>query len=184
MNKIEDFINIKEIEDDNTDLIYIDFKSDGNVMSPEAITRKIKLTKKIKDDKDIISEIVEKINSLSETNDTDILEKFSLKNINEKNETNQKRKIFAKILNSSNYIAVQGRIGSGNKMLVSKENYEKYYLDELDNYDVIFEDVNDIYIFRKNDVDQPGLVMIKNDEKYEIIDVGLYPHKYFLKITC
>ncbi len=192
MNKITDFVNIKEIEGEVFELMYVDMKNeDDGSFGPQTVTSKTQLSNKLKDEKEIISEIIEKVNDLStQDKDEELLEKFSLKNIiiDEKDEGSYNRRVIAKILNASNYIASEGRIGAGNNLIISEKNYKKYsikkIIPQLYNMNIILEDVDDIYIFRKNSVDQPGLIMIKNKEKYELVDIGFYPQKYFLKIKC
>ena len=53
------------------------------------------------------------------------------------------------------------------------------------NYDIVYEDVDDIYLYRKNDFDQPGLCLVYNPEnnKKQIVELGFFPHKQFMKIT-
>jgi hypothetical protein len=32
-------------------------------------------------------------------------------------------------------------------------------------------------------IDQPGLILVFNEDKYEIVDIGLRPEKQFMKIA-
>jgi len=106
--------------------------------------------------------------------------------VSEEHRQNELRRKKINRLNASNYIASDGRIGAGNNLMISEKNYKKYsikkFIPQLYNMNIILEDVDDIYIFRKNDIEQPGLIMIKNKEKYELVDIGFYPYKQFIKI--
>lgn len=171
-------------------LMFVDFNYD--VFEPELINVSNELNKTdISIAKDLI---LEKILELSNKNEDS--EKFSIKKSIEgiTDESIISRKAYAKILSGCNYIAANGRIGSGNTILISEENYNKYKLSVFDfenvenvpdkmTREVIFdESINDIILYRKNDIDQPGLVLLYSDDKYDVIDIGIYPEKQFIKI--
>lgn len=124
--------------------------------------------------------ILENIYNLSENQDERILEKLSIKDPNE-------NVLKIKIRNASNYVAVNGRIGVATNIIISKENYDKFNLSELESdFEFIFEDVKDIYLYRINNIDQPGLIFIyyTDGDKtfYEIEEIGFYPQKQYIKI--
>lgn len=191
-NKIEELSKyVTTIKCENEyKLMFVDFNYD--TFQPELINVSNELNKTdISIAKDLI---LEKILELSNKNEDS--EKFSIKKSIEgiTDELMISRKVCSKILNGCNYIAANGRIGSGNTILISEENYNKYELSRFDfenvenvpdkmNREVIFdESINDIILYRKNDIEQPGLVLLYSDDKYDIIDIGIYPEKQFLKI--
>lgn len=99
------------------------------------------------------------------------------------------KKITAKIFNAVYYVASNGRIGKATTLLVSEENDKKYNLSELlknhgtlNDLEIVHGDVDDIYVYRKNKIDQPGLMLIYNEDKYYIADIGFYPHRQFMTI--
>jgi hypothetical protein len=95
----------------------------------------------------------------------------------------------AKILVASVYINIEGKIGPATNMIISKENYEKFSISDFcGRFEILFEDVNDIYLYRKNTTEQPGLVLFyytdENDiDYYNIESIGFYPEKQFIKIN-
>jgi len=183
MKELENFVTIRECTSETLGMLFIDFIYDEHdEVSPAVFEKKLSMTKTdISKTKDLL---IEKIINLS--TDNDMLEKFSLVNsLNELKGDELKKVISAKIKNASAYIATNGRIGFANIILVSKENYDKLNLSEYtEGYELFFDDsVEDIYIYRKNNFDQPGLVLTIFEDKYELIDIGFYPQKQFQKIT-
>lgn len=114
--------------------------------------------------------VLDKINELA-SNNTIILGENCIDTINK----------------TSTMIATQGRIGEATNMIISKENYDKYHISEIsDKYEILFEDVDDIYIYRKNSFEQPGLCLCyyvdDNTTYYEVVSIGFCPEKQFIKI--
>lgn len=183
---LEKLVTVKKIPNDQkiADIIFVDIKNDAYKI--DVFSKKITIDKKIDDDK-IKKELFEYIDKLSINDDNDILNKFSISTIDgEINET-FKRKVITKISNASYYIATSGRIGQANTILMSEETEKKYeikkYIDDDFDIEFVFDDsIKDIYMYRKNEIDQPGLVLIMNDDVYEIIDIGFYPYRQFMKI--
>ena len=194
LKELEKYITIKETESNVLSLLFVDFKYDEKVENfnerpfdrlnsdslnsdrPDVFTKNLEFSKT---DKSLAkSLLVEKIIELSIKNKNDILDKFSMVNVD-------KSKIGSKIKNGSYYIAADGRLGPATNMLISEKNYEKYNIGNIKhNMEVMFDDlVDDLFIYKKNEMDNPGLVLCYNKDKYELLDIGFYPEKQFLKIT-
>lgn len=123
---------------------------------------------------------------MCETIEDDVLEKFTYRF----NDNQLKTNIKSIIKNATLHIASNGRIGPASHIIISKENYDKFNLSENDiKLEVLYvdNDVKDIYLYRKNTIEQPGLIMLyynENDEVYfNIESIGLYPERQFIKIT-
>ena len=113
-----------------------------------------------------------------------VLKKLSMEHVEE---IGGRKAIYAKIVNASNYIASSGRIGFASHMLISKENFEKNKISDIENIQnlkIIFDDsIKDIYLYRQNPIDQPGLILIYNDKKYSFEKIGDRPESQFIKVT-
>lgn len=91
------------------------------------------------------------------------------------------RKIVAKIHNCMNYIATNGRIGSGRFIIINDKTFEFLYhiIDEwIFNLNIKFvinkelED-SDLIMGRKNEIDQPGVVLVLDEKSlYDISKDG------------
>ena len=133
------------------------------------------------DENDLKKELFERIEKLSNPYDP----------IEESNEN-----INTKIKWGSNWIATVGRFGYATHLLISKENYEKHEIDSLylvSDVDpikinpplltIVFSDnVKDCILYRINSFDQPGLVLVHNNDKYSFESIGFYPENQFLRI--
>ena len=126
-------------------------------------------------------------------NDEKILENFTNKlktmNIQEYNSNGLK---YNTINMLKNMIAVEGRIKTADYILIKEEDYKNYENDiKKSKLNVVFSpylENNIAYLYSKNDIDQPGVVLITykdtddNELYYKILDVGLIAQKQFLKI--
>lgn len=146
--------------------------------------------------KDFLKNVIQLSNKNKE-----ILNNFSF------NKKDDSKKLLDIINMVSNYIYFNGRIGQATNILVSEENYHKYNLKTIDEdikdpyvfteadpfgeenwgelvkkYTITIEDIEDIIVYRKNNIDQPGLLLSYNDEKYNFLQLGFYPDKQFFKI--
>ncbi len=187
MKQFEKYVAIKECPTHNDEYMisYIDYNTiipqssqiipqSSQISSPlytvETKLRKINIS-------EIKKLIVNKIVELSKKNDS---VKLSLKN--------SKYKINSKIREASYNIAIEGRFGEANRMLISTYNYNKYFFKNVfihTGIEIIFDDsVTDIIIYRKNEPDQPGIILIHNKEMYDILSIGLYPEKHYVRIEC
>jgi hypothetical protein len=120
--------------------------------------------------------LVNEIYNLSEKLDNDILEKFSFSEKSFKNETHETkcRKLMTIICNASYYIATNGKIGEATNMIISKENYEKYSISHFSGkFEILFEDINDIFLYRKNQIEEPF---------YNVESIGFYTERQIMKI--
>ena len=187
MKELEKFVTIRECPSETLGMLFVDFNYssvDEENESPvqlDVFEKKLSMTKT--DTSKVKDLLIEKIIELS--NDNDMLEKFSLVNaLNELKGHELERVVSAKMKNASDYIATNGRIGFANTILVSKENYEKLNLSEYtEGYELFFNDnVEDIYLYRRNGVDQPGLILTTFEDKYELVDIGFFPQKQFQRI--
>jgi hypothetical protein len=126
-----------------------------------------------------VGKIVELSNKNFDSLEDNLKEKFTYSGNNE-------RKLYSTILSAGSIIAVRGRIGPPSNILISEENYKKYELKSLCescNYKILFDDsVNDLFIYRKNNYEQPGLILSFFENKYELVEVGFNPEKHFMKI--
>ena len=180
MEDLSKYVTVKECDSEALSLAYIDYKydeDDNNVfyLAPQTCTENITMSKtdETKTKELLVEKIVELASKVKK-------HEFSMKHVKDIS------KINIYIRNAKNYIATDGRIGFATNMLVSEDNFEKYNLknvcEEL-KFDVLFDDsVKDVILYRKNNIDQPGLVLFIHEDKYEFVDIGFYPEKQFLKI--
>lgn len=181
MEEYSKFVTIKESQVDEPKLSIVDIDDSFEVKIFEPTFKLIEKTDTIK------NEIIDKIVKLSNKHDKDIIEKFSL--TKHLSDPELEKKITSKVFNATYYVASNGRIGKANTVLVSEENDKKYNLSELfrnnkylKDIEIVYGDVEDIYVYRKNQVEQPGLVLIYNEDKYYIADIGFYPYRQFMVI--
>jgi len=186
-----DFICTREVDVDELDVIFIDFKYDGevdNVIGPDIFKKRVVLDNDYYDDFHIENEFIEIVSALADVNIDDEPEFYDKFNFNyDTNETEQvnQRRLITKINNHSNLIATSGRIGPAQYYVISEENYKKFNLSIMNGIlTPIFHDIDDILLFRKNQIDQPGILYVKNTitNKYDIITLGFKPQKQFGKI--
>ena len=179
MEEYKKYVTIKKTNDEKFSLNFVDFKQD-DIENVGIFTKNIVFTET---DKSKIKDLlIGKIISLSNMNILDEKTKnvFSFKNCEES-------KYKTKLNNASYYIAVEGKIGKATNILLSEKNYNKYNLKDICvemNLNILFDDtVEDIYLYRINSIEQPGLVLVFNDDKYELIPIGFFPEKFFIKIS-
>ena len=192
MNKnLEKWFTLKECDSKNFKVCFLDLTDLTKLtedLKIESFTETIELkqTKKSK----IKDLMLKNIYELSEKQEDGILEKFAFSDEMYKYEQEETmiRKCMSKINNASLYIATNGRIGEATNMIISKENYKRFNISDYSGkFEILFEDVDDIYLYRKNNVEQPGLVLFyytdkNNIDYYEIESIGFYPERQFLKI--
>jgi hypothetical protein len=134
---------------------------------------------------DIKKLIVERIIELANKRNESISFDFS---INDSMIKYEKTKILNKINSGSNYISSHGRFGIATNMIISKDNYEKFGISNMNvEFEILFEDVDDIYLYRKNRIDEPGIIYVyyidENDVyHYKIQNIGFDPENQFIKI--
>jgi len=205
-NENLEFICKREIPTPVCSIMYVDFRYDepqeetivdldnpltrenetmGQVIVPEVFSKNVELSEDFISEDDVKEKAIEKIIELSERNfngnNAELYEKFKFKFSDFPENTS--RKLMSKIFTGSSAIAVNGRIGPAQYMIISEEIYNEHGLSDISGtITPIFYDTKDIYLFRKNTMDQPGLVYITNNDKYSLVDIGFYPEKQFLKI--
>ena len=162
MKELEKYVTLRELKNDEISLIYFDFNGDN----PSANTKNGTLTQTDRS----------KVNELLVSN--------ILKLSKEKEELSKLPFTKQLINHASNFIAVDGKIGQATNMLISEDNYTKYGIDKFDlKLEVMFDDsVEDCILYRKNTKDQPGLILLYNENKYEFMPIGFFPEKQFSKI--
>lgn len=182
MKELEKFVTLKEHNSDNLSILYFDFND--NHVKPFTKTLEMYKTDKSKV-KDLLIKKIIKLSSI----DKEMVEKFSLvevlKEYKDRDESALRRRVLTKIIAATNYIATYGRIGMANTVLISKDNYDKFKMSEIiENCEIFFDDsVEDVYVYRRNEIDQPGLILVYNENKYELCEIGFYPERQFMKIT-
>jgi len=179
MEKVKELVTNMYYNGDKTELMYIDFiyKNDGNVdensIGATVFSKYIQISEPISEK--IEEEYLKTVNILSDRS----IFKIQL------SQNDIDRKWISTILNASNHIAGEGRIGPGKIMLVSENNYNNKNLKSIEHYlQVKFIDSDDyIILYRKNDIDQPGLSLVYNENNYAFIESGFFPEKQFVKIN-
>jgi hypothetical protein len=175
---LEKWITLKKCDNKNFNICFIDFNistKDNSMLYNFTKVTELEKTKK----SDIKQLMLDKIFELCDHNNDEILKLFSYK---------LERKISSTIKNASLYIAANGRIGEATNMIISKENYDKYNISEFkEKYEILFEDINDIILYRKNTFEEPGLVLFyytdeNNIDYYDIESIGFYPERQYIKI--
>ena len=165
-------LTTETLKNDHYKLMYVEFTQ--NLTGPIVV----QIEGILKSSKDNLTNelVLDIIDRLSEQNDPGI---FTL---NKEDLTS--RKLATRILHASNFIAVEGRIGSATNALIPSDLYEELNLDDLDMGDIKLSKYNgdSIYVYRKNKIDMPGLVLLEKDNKYDLIKVGSNAHKQFVKI--
>ena len=191
----------KEIEKPNIDLVCFDYVSSADKAEfklkeipkdekcPElgfnSIPKKVEL--KIREDasrikiqlKKEISEIFNKIPSMEQN--IGIISKDEID------------KLYKRISISSYYIANEGRLGPATSLITNPLTFEKYLkkldLSELKLEIIINEFISDeeIYLYRNNDIEQPGYYILSHTDKdnllyASVVSLGLFPEKQIFKI--
>lgn len=190
IEELKKYITLKKCDNKNYEICYVDFnhttKDDTTFLNSNT---KIKELEKI-DLLEINKLILNKIIDLSNNHDDVILEKFTYNSEKFKYDTEERkvRQCMTRILNASEHINIEGKIGPATNMIISKENYYRFSIEDFSGmFDVIFEDVNDIYLYRKNSTEQTGLLLFyykdeDNKYYYDVESVGFYPEKQYMKL--
>ena len=189
MEEIKDLVTFKVTQTDDYKTIFVDFryepKDDGNTpineFGPNVYSNQGTITEKISET-DVKGSLLNSVYELAETNFNSLSQDYQRKFIvSEDNE----RLVVNKINNVRNFIACEGRVGPGSIIVISQEMIDKYTIHLpflLESCKLVIADVRDIYIYRCNQIDQPGLVFIHNDEKCQFHAQGFNPEKQFMKV--
>lgn len=162
-----DFITTKEIDSDECELQY-------NDSTPEEIV-KFTLTKEYNID-NIISDYVKIIND------------FEFEDTLEMTVDMHSRKKTMQILKSGLVVAKKGMCGASNLLFISKSNYDKYLFEDMRkyidmNYKIFLnDDVEDIILGRKTEEIQSGIILITNNDLYNVTTIGNDPTIQFMKV--
>jgi hypothetical protein len=193
MNKnLEKWITLKKCDSKNLSISFIDLPDFEKIkLDKISLQTYTNVEELIDTDTDKIKEkFLNEIYNLSKKHDNELLEKFTFSVEMFKDETHETicRKLMSKINNASLYIATNGRIGEATNMIVSKKNYDKYNISDFNGkFEILFENVDDIYLYRKNTDEQPGLILFyytdeNNIDYYKVESIGFYPERQFMKI--
>lgn len=200
-NENIDFIEKLDVDLDRISLSTIEMIEDidewntGMTISPRLDNKNIELTSDYLNDNDIRLKFIEKANEISEKTFNELddensrtlglgtQDSLSLSN-NEINNNNGLDKLRQKIIKASNILALKGRLGPAQYILISEDLY--YKIENILSIPLkpIFHDSNDIILFRKNKISEPGLIYLKNNNtnKYSLVLVGEKANKQFIKI--
>jgi hypothetical protein len=167
MENLENYVTFRKCLTEESPILVIDLDRDNKPMVYE---KKINITQT---DKSIMKKlIVEKILDMTKNQIYEVLNTY---NIN----------TYIKLRSST--IAAEGKIGNATNILISEENFNKYNLKDVCNeleLEILFDNsVKDIILYRRNEIDMPGLVLCHTEDKYELIEIGLFPEKQFYKIN-
>lgn len=185
MNRLEfikDFVEIKESKTQDFEICYVDFfngiTGSNNFGSLSVLSYKNKTTKPI-DELEIRKDFLQTVKELAKKKFNFTKEKTFTFNDDVLSLPQVNRILISKIMNSSNLIAMEGRIGPGNCIVVSEENYHLFDLKSLSNYKFYFAPINDIIVYRNTEFDQPGLKLVLCDDLYALVQIGLNPENQF-----
>lgn len=184
-------INTKKIETSDVDLIYfdLDLKTENITTSP------LPMSRELSDDNSLeLKTFTKKIflNKLPDNKEKYIMD-FLLSHIKfvdiYKLDTHLEKTAFKRILNSyNNMIAIIGRIGTANSLIINTKIKDKNYayLDSIKEFaednkitiyftDYIQEDT--ILLLRNNNTENPGFVILENDKDnlFNITGLGFFP---------
>lgn len=188
LKKLREYVNIKYFTNDESYQPYVDLVYDEENVEAKLFKQEINIINpNISEIQDlVISKIIELSNK---NNYDDIIKKLSLVDILKDFDTSDDkhaliRRVISKIMMASNYVATHGRYGIAHNLLISEKNKMKYELsDKLGLLNIIINnDIDDIYIYRKNDVDQPGIIVASCDDKYEMVVLGNQPERQFVVV--
>jgi hypothetical protein len=179
LKKIEKLLTIKKVKTDEYDTIFIDLNKEK--ISPNVYSQKGYLKYTIETNNDYIE-----ILNLIKTNFDNLINKKkkenSLSHLILNNDNLTAENLIIRLKHCSNMIGCNGRIGFANTIILN-ENYYDLIKNEnkLNECDIIIDNtLNDkIYIYRKNQIEQPGTIFIYNEENnnFNIENIGFYPEE-------
>ena len=193
INNLDCFVTVKEIDSEKGEYVFLDYQivKDTDTDTDSGISEiSFKPTKnefelvKLIEENDLKTELIENIITLADKAFDRLVEnslqnKFIIKN----EDSEYIRKVQSTIISASSMIAVNGRIGPANNLLISKENYIKYDIQNVLKINVFFTDIKDIIVYRRNDIQNPGLMLFHNNEKYLFKTTGFQPETQFMKVV-
>jgi len=202
--KNEEFIKIRKVKttDTSTDILnvaFVDFHEENVVntntnnspeMSMQFNSKEIKINKDY-DESVILKEFIDKVIEISEP-ETYNERVYEHRTVNEIKTDKEIRQLISRMISCGSYIAVNGRIGPAQFVLVPYFYYNNlfsYITDgKLTNMDIMPTNLlSDKIIFgRKNSEDQPGIFLFLDEKrnKYSLTDVGNAKYQYhILKVT-
>lgn len=197
MNRLEfikDFVDIKESKTQDFEISYVDFNgTTGSVnnigsFNFSVFSYKNKTTKPI-DELEIKKDFLQTAKELAKKSFNSFdLDKKKTYTLNDTSITSKHftRIVQTKIMSASNFIAVNNLIGPGNCIIVSEKNYQLFELIKLNSwgrsYKFYFAPINDIIVYRCNEIEQPGLKLIFCENNYALVPIGSNPEKNFCLI--
>lgn len=190
--KETDYLNVNEVSDLEIRTSYMDFKTTSNdVKSIEMFEKNIIIDKDYYPELNLLKEFINKVIEISNT--SEYIENLAVFKTKSGNYTKKEiRQLLSIIINCGNYIAVNGRIGPAQFVIIPNKYLEKIQMHIKDQYltnmlVVPTHFINDIIILgRKNSLHNPGIQGFYNKEtnKYNIEVIGNAKYQYhILKIT-
>lgn len=203
MNIFNKYLTSNKIEDykQHDVFTYIDFvnspiitrhNSTYPTMSIQPMSTIVEL-KNIVNESNIHDDILLKIMDLSSKNKNNELFEIDDLNIDVK-------KLLTKIQMASNNIASNGRIGPATTILMSEKTFydfrlcdvseplikrdsNNFEIKKLIGLDLVFDNkVSDIYVFRINQKEQPGIQLFYNNNSYCVKEIGSDVSNFYIKI--
>jgi hypothetical protein len=174
IEQISKLLPVKEINSTDYTLLYVDFDYEDNKI-PEVFQKYGVL--KYSFDNYTYNDILKIIKINFDNLTIDKQSKF--KNLTKLDDVD---KFINRLKNISNYIAADGRIGKANTIILNEKWYNiiknNDYFKELDF--IVDELLDDkIYLYRKNNIDYPGIIFVynKQEKSFNIVNLGYYPEK-------
>lgn len=169
------YITTKENNSKNYNIIFMDYDYSSNSPVTEASVKTLSknglIDKEYSDDK-VHKEFIRMITEMN-------IHEISTGYLNE-----------TTLNNASSYIAASGRIGLATHLIISQNTYKEYestILNFKNKYNMVLVFDNsirkDIYLYRKNTEEQPGILLLKHEDNYKLETIGLQPEKQFIKIV-
>jgi hypothetical protein len=194
--KLEDICVIKKVDQPHVKCCYVDYNTGNSISTPHVPSmsiqvkeQDIKLTKYYDKNNDkILKELIDKLlekkydgNNLTIKN----LLKFTIYDTNELYSHNiandVPRKFLSRILNLSNHIAMESRVGSADSIVSDNHAHILEHLHHsLSNFNMFHYHGlgNKIIIFKKPDIDRANWSLCHTDDYYALEEIGDYSTQY------
>lgn len=191
---VEEFIT-KEVESKIIDILYFDWtyidkngneQANNDVLGPKSFTARVHL-KEYVTGTDLKKEAAEFL----EQNVFEIEEFPKLYSLNNYIDSEFKLKLKQRILNSSQYIALNGRIGQATDIVANTKTVELYNIMKFDKMNVIINEFipdNTFYIIRNTEMNEPGFKFVyytstEGITYYSFMSVGFFPQHQAVKFV-
>jgi|AntAceMinimDraft_18_1070375.scaffolds.fasta_scaffold41398_2 hypothetical protein len=171
------------IEEDRSQISYLDYMPNQveGKLGLTVFTKDVELNKelsKLDEEKEFLEEVDKSVK---------IDDELKFRN---KEEEHWSRFNLSRLISAGSKVAVNGRRGPADNVLIYKPVFEELLLEEERDslqrfYKVWFskEKLDYVLVWRNGALDEPGIILIKNKEKYTFASLGLYPELQFVKIS-